>query len=411
MKKLFTILIIVLSLISITVIAFQVLSKEKVYVGVSFGGNTTKEAFDLIDKVQNYTNLFILQSGPVSKNQTATSQICDYAVDKGLNIIVYFGWFDVDQPWQLPWLRTAKQQYGDKFLGVYYYDEPGGKQIDYDWPHYFDWMRYYYEDTPLYQTHAEILEQYKAGTLPKNYTSASEVYITSLKTDSGIQDLRNLNIPSIASEYALHWYSHLGGYDILLSQIGWNKSSTHSIALGRGAAENLNKEWGVIITWTYDNYPYLASGQRIYNEMVDAYKTGAKIIAIFNFPYADPIPDPFYPIDSGSPFEYYPYGTLKDEHFQAMEQFWNEYIQKKPELWDSIKPEAALVLPKDYGWGIRSANDRIWYWSADEQSEHIWEIYQNLLVRYGLRLDIVYEDPNMVFENKYQNIYYWNMTN
>jgi hypothetical protein len=365
MKRLFLILIILISLISIIAIIFQLQSKNQPFVGVAFCGNTTQEAFQLIDKVQNYTNLLILQSGPISKNQTATSQICDYAVDKGLNIIVYFGWFDVAQPWQLPWLETAKQQYGDKLLGVYYYDEPGGKQVDWDWPHYFDWMRYYFENTTIYQTHAEILEQYKNGTLPKNYTQATAVYIQTLKTDSGLQDLKNLNIPSIASEYALHWYSYLGGYDVLLSQIGWNASSTHSIALARGAAENLNKDWGVMITWTYDETPYLSSGEQIYQEMVDAYKTGAKIISIFNYPYAEI--NPLGPI-----IDYSPYGTLQDEHFQALERFWNDYIQQKPELWGSIKAEAALVLPNDYGWGMRSATDKIWYWPSDDQTQQLW---------------------------------------
>lgn len=410
MKKIFFIVVILFCLISITVVAFQFQIKEKLYFGISFCGNNSQEAFNLIDKVQNYTNLFILQSGPVSKNQTATAEICNYAINKGLDLIVYFGWFDTNQTWQLPWLENAKNQYGDKLLGVYYYDEPGGKQIDWDWPHYFDWMRYYYENTPLYQTHAEILEQYVGGTLPKNYTQASNVYLETLQTDSGLQDLKNLKIPSIASEYALHWYTYLGGYDVLLSQIGWNISTAHSIALGRGAAESLNKDWGVMITWTYSNYPYLGSGQKILTEMVDAYKTGAKIIAIFNFPYTNSIVDPFYNIDSGNKIEYYPFGTLKEEHFQALEQFWEEYVQQKPELWGSIKPEVALVLPKDYGWGMRSPSDRIWYWSSDEQTQSIWDNYQFLLTKYGLKLNIVYNDANIGFSDKYNELYFSNMT-
>jgi len=407
MKKVFVILVIVLLLVSFTALIIQYLifqpENKFPYIGVSFGGNNTQQAFQLIDKVQNYTNLFILQSGPISKNQTATTQICDYAVDKGLNIIVFFGWFDTDYPWQIPWLETVKQQYGDKFLGVYYYDEPGGIQVDWDWPHYFDWMRYFYEDTELYQTHATILEQYKAGTLPKNYTQASTVYVESLKTDSGLQKLKNLKIPSITSEYALHWFSYQGGYNLLLSQIGWNISSSHSIALARGAAENLNKEWGVMITWTYDETPYLASGEQIYSEMVDAYKTGAKIISIFNYPYAEI--DHYDPLINTNP-----YGTLQDEHFQALEQFWNDYIQQQPALWGSIKSEAALVLPKDYGWGMRSATDRIWYWPSDEQTTPLWNLYHDLLSQYSMKLDIVYEDPTISFNNKYQEIYYWNTT-
>jgi hypothetical protein len=116
----------------------------KFYVGVSFCGNTTAEAEILIDRVKDYTNLFVLQSGPVSENETATNEICDYAVDAGLDIIVYFGDLDPEKLlekeeflgkellWRLSWLSAAKQRWGDKFLGVYYYDEPGENWLDYD---------------------------------------------------------------------------------------------------------------------------------------------------------------------------------------------------------------------------------------------------------------------------------------
>jgi uncharacterized protein YxeA len=42
----------------------QVASKKPFYVGVTYCGASTTEAQQLIDKVKNYTNLFVLQSGP-----------------------------------------------------------------------------------------------------------------------------------------------------------------------------------------------------------------------------------------------------------------------------------------------------------------------------------------------------------
>ena len=97
------------------------------YVGVTFGGNTTAEAKTLINEVKNYTNVFVVDSLPISQNEAEMYEICDYAVQNGLHIIVYFAWFS--EYWQANFLDTAKQRWGEKFLGVYLYDEPGGVQL------------------------------------------------------------------------------------------------------------------------------------------------------------------------------------------------------------------------------------------------------------------------------------------
>ena len=48
--------------------------------------------------------------------------------------------------------------------------------------------------------------------------------------------------------------------------------------------------------------------------------------------------------------------------------------------------------------------------TSDEQTTPLWSLYQDLLSQYSLKLDIVYEDPTISFNNKYQEIYYWNTT-
>src|SRR5512136_280067 len=120
---------------------------DPVYVGVTFQGDTVAEAKLLIDRVRNYTNVFVLGQTPVSRNETTTNEVCDYAVSQGLNIIVNFGYYDpyassMDQlfrrwPCQHTWVEAAKEKYGNYFLGVYYDDEPGGVQLDWEWNEFF----------------------------------------------------------------------------------------------------------------------------------------------------------------------------------------------------------------------------------------------------------------------------------
>ena len=78
---------------------------------------------------------------------------------------------------------------------------------------------------------------------------------------------------------------------------------------------------------------------------------------------------------------------------------------------EKTESQAAFVLPKDYGWGMRSPEDRIWgLWPSDDLSPVIWENMNKLIDRYGLKLDIIYDDPQFNFEDKYSHVYSWNST-
>jgi hypothetical protein len=63
-------------------------SKKPFYVGITYCGSSVIEAQQLIDTVKNYTNLFVLQSGPLMYDVSASEEICDYAVQSGLYIII-----------------------------------------------------------------------------------------------------------------------------------------------------------------------------------------------------------------------------------------------------------------------------------------------------------------------------------
>jgi hypothetical protein len=359
------------------------------YVGVSFCGKTTAQAELLIDKVKGYTNLFVVQSGPVSVNETALNEIVSYAVSSGLDVVVFFGYFNPHYPWQVPWLDYAKQQWGSHFLGVYLGDEPGGSTIDANWTGFFNQLRI--RDSPIYVEHLPTLNQEMNSSLPIDNNGAAYHFVTDLQTGSGLNQLESRSINSFTSDYALYWFDYLGGYDTVFAEFGSNQSITQAIDLTRGAAYLQNKTWGDIITWTYNQPPYLENATAMYNQLVAGYTAGAKYEVIFDYPQ--------------SPGD--PYGVLTDQQFAALEKFWNNI----PTLKVNSLAEAALVLPENYGWGMRSPQDMIWgLWKPDATSTQIWNISQKLQAEYGSNLDIVFQDPQFPVEGKYQQIYYWNQT-
>lgn len=339
------------------------------FFGVSFGLNTTSEAKLLIDKVKDYTNLFIVNSWTVSTNETALNEVCDYAAKANLKFMVFFSFVSrVIYPWHQTWLNMAKTRWGDKFLGVYLFDEPGGKQIDTG-----GW-------------NAVITLLFKNVT---SYSEASALYVKTISSINSTKDLKRRNIPMFTSDYALYWFDYLAGYDCVFAEFGWNHSRTQNIALARGAANVQGKEWGVIITWTYEKPPYLENAKSLLQDLITAYRAGAKYLIIFNYPKINE------------------YGILTEEHFEAMKKFWNLIRSPRKMFW-KVKGEVAFVLPKDYGWGMRSPEDKIWgLWPPDDLSPKIWNNMNKLIEKYGLKLDIIYNDPKFNFEGKYSKIYFW----
>jgi hypothetical protein len=371
--------------------------KDQVYVGVAFGGNTTAQAKLLIDRTKSYTNLFILDSGinAISTNQSAVEEICNYAVNSGLNIIINLGtWTRQNWPWQIQFYNASREKYGEKFLGAYYDDEVGGIPLDWDWPAFFSQNNSLHYRSSVNNYYYKLPMPNITTTQPDNYSEEAKWFKQLLEANRGHNDLKIYNITTFTSDYALYWFDYLGGYQNLFAQLGWNESVNQQISLIRGAATMQNKDWGTIITWKYTQPPYLDSGENIYNQMITSYNAGAKYITIFDYPYN--ITDNLY-------------GSMTDAHFQVLEKFWNQVVTKSSP--NSVKAQAALVLPKDYGWGMRSVDDKIWgFWGPDEKSPLIWNNTQALLNKYGLHLDIIYDDPAFPIQGNYSKVYYWNQT-
>ena len=103
---------------------------ESFYLGVTYCGNSVADAKQLIDKVKGYTNLIIIQSGELEIQQPLEklNEICDYAVNSGLNFIVYFGSQHTSA--RFDWLMNFHPAWKNHFLGIYFGDELGGKMLD-----------------------------------------------------------------------------------------------------------------------------------------------------------------------------------------------------------------------------------------------------------------------------------------
>ena len=444
MKKRFTAaiaILLIIAFISSSLLAFEIYPQKnkeppKVYVGVAFGGNTVEHGKMLIDKVKSYANLFILQSGTLQRDFKSLDELGNYAVTAGMYFLPYFGNF-IPETLSM-WLKQAKQRWGTHFLGVYYSDEPGGKMLD-------DYVEY--QDAAT----GNIIEKTKYGdifvTQPNgvmiNYDFEGNIHLYEPRPDSDInseetfypngtisvtkaapngfsyksyQQLQNIrpfkdtkdteqrfverdqsNIAFLTnqtrvftSDYGLYWFDYLSGYDVILGQLGWNISVTQQIAFLRGAATMQNKDWGAVITWKYQQSPYLDSGTEILKQLTTAYKCGAKYLVVFDY-YTS---------------EENPYGTLAKEHFEALESFWKNVARNPKVVQGEDKADSAVVLPTDYGYGARWVEDKVWgIFRADSQTEKVWNIIQTGLKEHGLQLDIVYDSKKFSLPQTYHNLY------
>ena len=86
------------------------------------------------------------------------------------------------------------------------------------------------------------------------------------------------------ADYALYWFDYKAGYSAVFGEFVGNESRARHIALCRGAASTFDRDWGVIVTWKYNQPPYLENGADLYDDLSLAYSSGAKYAVIFSYP-------------------------------------------------------------------------------------------------------------------------------
>jgi hypothetical protein len=351
----------------------QNLDSLPLYFGVDVAIGDLEQTKQLIDNISAYTNFFIIGCS-YDYNTTTLSVISDYVYAKGLSFLVYTD--DPHYPTR-QWLQYANNTYGEKFMGIYFYDEAGGKQLD--------------------------QAKYPAVTSAANYSDAATQFVTTMNWWLGNNSfsaarglVNNEDYRFYTSDYALYWWDYQAGYDVVFAEFGerggnWTYSRQLNVALCRGAATAQDRDWGIMITWSYVEPPYMESGTKLYNDMVLAYQNGAKYIVVF---------------DTN---ENWTQNVLMQEHLDAMKQFW-EYAQNNPRTENSVDVRTAAVLPKDYAYGFRGPTDKIWgLWQADELTVNISTNVLNLLETYGGSLDLIYPIANQSSLG-YREIINWNYT-
>jgi hypothetical protein len=343
------------------------------YVGVECGYSNVTLCEELIDRVKDYSNLFIVGSTDIAKNVSQLNEVCDYAVNAGMHISVYFssnqnytalaGNTTVISQSTLPlgWLRNATSKYGDHFIGAYVNDEPGGNQLD----------------GPTLKN-KEISQA--------DYQNQSDYYVGSLSPR--IQPYQSIGVRTFTSDYGLYWFDYKSGYSAIFTELGGNNGSRQlPISLCRGAATAMGKDWGIMVTTRFTDGRILESGPELYRDLVLGYNSGANYAVVFD--YALTVSDSGQAMVPYQPTEY---GILQDEHFSALKDFWN-YIQHNPQKHASELADVALVVPRDLGFGFRNANDFVWGANGNALSQQIWLNTDKYLNQYGNRVDLVYDDP------------------
>jgi hypothetical protein len=338
------------------------LGTPNLYVGVDVAYENLAATEQTVDKISSFANLLIVGCTGITYNETNLNEICQYTFARNMSFIIYT---DSLSAVTQQWIENAKIQYGNRFLGLYLSDELGGRQLDQD---------------------TEIV------TNALDYADAKMQFVNHINFWLNFFQNQTSHTNLFTSDYALYNFDYQAGYDTVFAEFGWNYSRQLNIALCRGAATAQNKDWGAMITWTYTQPPYMESGPELYNDMIQAYENGAKYIIVF---------------DTN---KNYTQTTLKDEHYDAMQQFW-QYIQNNPRKNPPLNTRTAYVLPDDYAYAFRGLpEDKIWgLWPADELTTDISMSIATLLQMIGANLDITYPDTSKPISSLgYQLIVYWN---
>jgi hypothetical protein len=167
-------------------------SRHDFFVGVDTAYDNVADIKLLVDKVKSYTNLFGVGSSGVTFNRTKANDVCQYIYDSGLYFLVYQHPTPNNEIDQAQWIAEAKQKWGNRFLGVYLFDECGGRQVDNN--------------------------EYRFVESADNYTDAAEKFVGNLDQNLRAfvdETLKAGDLTLFTGDYALHWFDYETRFDVV----------------------------------------------------------------------------------------------------------------------------------------------------------------------------------------------------
>jgi len=97
-------------------------------------------------------------------------------------------------------------------------------------------------------------------------------------------------------------------------------------------------------------------------------------------------------------------------HFENLKKF-EYYTKQNPGEHGVYKSKVGYVIPEDFGFGFREANDTVWgLWKDDILAKKIWSYSLTLLKEHQFKIDILYDDEKLggSIRSRYEKLIWWN---
>src|SRR5512136_2395733 len=175
-----------------------------VYVGIDISYGDVAEAKAVIDQVSSFTNLIVIGTSKITWYPNKLNETFNYACNKGLSFIslppaLADRIFNASAQFvtRSEWYTYARSTWGDRLLGFYYLDEPGGRQQD------------------LNRTWTGNLT-----AIGSSYADAAHRFTETVSLNLEHSRRNATSYKAFTADYSLYWFDYEAGYDTVFAEFG-----------------------------------------------------------------------------------------------------------------------------------------------------------------------------------------------